>query len=118
MLGAPLDTVSLVHHAEAVAQVPDKRRVTYRYPVLEGGQRVWRSFSDIDTSDGALPYERVIGEEDYIEHVARSALAVGSGRSGPVGEATAHLFDARALVGHAVGWIERNFPSGMAKALE
>src|SRR5215204_1022938 len=56
MLGAPLDTVTLVHHAEAVASVPDKQRVRYRYPIFEGGERVWRSFSDIDTSEGALPY--------------------------------------------------------------
>ena len=114
VLGAPLDTVTLVHHAEAVARVPEKRRVSYGMPVTVGdpGERVWRTFSDIDTSEGALPYERVIGEEDYVEHLARSALAAGTGRSGPVGEATAYLFDARGLVEHAVGWIERNFPHG------
>ncbi len=112
VLGAPLETVTLVHHAEAVAQVPDKRRVSYDSPVLVGGERLWRTFSDIDTSEGSLPYERVLGGEDYIEHIARSALAAGKGRSGPVGEATAYLFDARGLVEHAVGWIERNFPSG------
>jgi aminoglycoside 3-N-acetyltransferase len=114
MLGAPLDTVTLVHHAEAVAKVPGKRRVNYGSPVIVGnpGERVWRTFSDIDTSEGALPYERVLGEEDYIEHITRSALSAGAGRSGRVGEATAYLFDARGLVEHAVGWIERNFASG------
>jgi aminoglycoside 3-N-acetyltransferase len=114
MLGAPLDTVTLVHHAEAIADVPGKRRVSYGMPVMVGnpGERLWRTFSDIDTGEGALPYERVLGEEDYIEHIARSALAAGAGRSGPLGEATAHLFDARGLVEHAVGWIERNFPTG------
>jgi aminoglycoside 3-N-acetyltransferase len=112
MLGAPLETVTLVHHAEAIADVPNKRRVVYRYPVLEGGKRVWRTFSDIDTSDGALPYERLIGEEDYVVYLAGSALAAGCGKSGPVGEATAYLFDAPELVEHAVGWIEQNFPSG------
>ena len=112
VLGAPLDTVTLVHHAEAVAKVPGKRRVSYGSPVIVGGERLWRTFTDIDTSEGALPYERVLGEEDYIEHIARAALGAGAGRSGPVGEATAHLFDARALVEHAVGWIERNFASG------
>lgn len=115
MLGAPLETVTLVHHAEAVAEVPGKRRVSYRMPVIAGnpGERLWRTFSDIDTSEGALPYERVIGKEDYVEHIARSALAAEAspGRSGPVGEGTAHLFDARGLVEHAVGWIERNFAS-------
>jgi aminoglycoside 3-N-acetyltransferase len=112
VLGAPLDTVTLVHHAEAVAEVPDKRRVSYGSPVIVGGERLWRTFSDIDTSEGALPYERVLGEEPYVEHIARSALAAGKGRRGPVGEATAYLFDARELVEHAVDWIERNFPSG------
>ena len=113
VLGAPLNTVTLVHHAEAVAEVPGKRRVTYGSPVMVGdpGERLWRTFSDIDTSRGALPYERILGEEDYVEHIARSALAAGAGRSGPVGEATAYLFDARGLVEHAVSWIERNFAS-------
>ena len=111
VLGAPLDTVTLVHHAEAVAEVPGKRRVSYGLPVLLGGERLWRTFYDIDTSKGALPYERVLGEEPYIEHIALAALAAGAGRSGPVGEATAQLFDARGLVEHAIGWIERNFAS-------
>lgn len=113
VLGAPLDTVTLVHHAEAIAQVPGKRQVSYGMPVIEknSGERLWRTFSDIDTSEGALPYERVLGAEDYVEHIARSALASGAGTSGAVGEATAYLFEARDLVEHAVGWIERNFSS-------
>jgi aminoglycoside 3-N-acetyltransferase len=112
VLGAPLDTVTIVHHAEAIAEVPDKRRVSYGSPVIVSGDRVWRTFSDINTSEGALPYERILGEEPYIEHIARSALAAGKGRRGSVGVATAYLFDARELVEHVVGWIERNFPSG------
>ena len=112
VLGAPLDTMTLVHHAQVVAEVPGKRRVSYGSPVTVGGERLWRSFLDINTSEGALPYERVLGEEDYIEHITRSALAAGKGRSRPVGEGTAYLFDARGLVEHAVGWVERNFASG------
>ncbi len=117
VLGAPLETVTLVHHAEAIAEVSGKRHVSYGSPVIEGGERIWRTFSDIDTADGAFPYERILGDEDYIEYVARSALAAGRGRSGPVGEGTAHLFDARGLVEHAVGWMERNFASGDLKNL-
>jgi aminoglycoside 3-N-acetyltransferase len=58
MLGAPLGTATLVHHAEAVAEVPGKCRVSYGMPVtLEGnpGGRVWRTFSDIDTGEGPCP---------------------------------------------------------------
>lgn len=111
VLGAPLDTVTLVHHAEAIAKVPSKRRVSYDMPVNVDGKRVWRTFSDINTSQGTLPYENILGEKDYIEHIAHSALAAGAGRSGQVGRATAYLFDARRLVEHAVGWIEQNFAS-------
>ena len=114
VLGAPLDTVTLVHHAEAVAGIPGKRRVSYGMPVMAGnsGERVWRTFSDIDTAEGALPYEGIIGEEDYVGYLARSALEAGAGKSGPAGGATAHLLGAQPLVEHAVAWIERNFASG------
>jgi len=114
LLGAPLDTVTLVHHAEAVAEVPGKRRVSYGSPVIVRNpvERLWRTFSDIDTAEGALPYERVLGGEDYVGHIARSALAAGAGRRGPVGEGMSYLFDARGLVEHAVGWIEQTFVSG------
>lgn len=109
VLDAPLDTVTLVHHAEAVAEVPGKRRVSYEAPVLVNGERVWRTFHDIDTTTGALPYERVIGERDYVEYLSGAALEAGAGRSGRVGEAAAYLFDARGLAESSVGWIERNF---------
>ena len=116
MLGAPLETVTLVHHAESIAEVPHKRRVSYGMPVLVDGERVWRTFSDIDTGEGALPYDRLLGGEDYIEHIALTALAAGVGKGGPVGEATAYLFDAQQLLKHAVDWIERNFsPEGPQK---
>jgi aminoglycoside 3-N-acetyltransferase len=117
MLGAPLDTVTLVHHAEAIAEVPGKRRVSYRMPVLVDGRRVWRAFSDIDTGDGALPYGRVLGGEDYIEHIVGLTLVAGVGNDGPAKEATAYLFDAHRLLEHADGWIERTFPSGGAASL-
>lgn len=116
MLGAPLETVTLVHHAEAVAKAPGKRRVSYGMPVMADGERVWRTFSDINTSDGALPYEYVLGEQDYVEHISRSALSAGAGRDGTVGGAPAYLFDAQGLVEHAVGWIQRNFASGGSSA--
>jgi aminoglycoside 3-N-acetyltransferase len=83
--------------------------VSYRCPVLEGGERVWRTFSDIDTSEGALSYGRVIGDEDYVGYIARSALAAGAGGSGLVGKGTAYLFEARGLVEHAVRWIEQAY---------
>src|SRR5687768_6881337 len=57
MLGAPLDTLSILHHAEAIARVPGKRRVTFTIPVAEpDGRVVERTYTDIDTSKGAFDY--------------------------------------------------------------
>jgi hypothetical protein len=50
-----------------------------------------------------------MGEEDYIGYIARSALAVGAGKSGSVGEAPAYLFGVQKLVEHAVRWIEQTY---------
>jgi aminoglycoside 3-N-acetyltransferase len=111
LLGAPLDTVTLVHHAEAVARVDGKRRIAWRCPVLVGGRREWRTLHDIDTSTGALPYERLTDGVDYVEYFARIALERGAGRSGRVGAGTGHVFDARRLTECAVEMIESAFAS-------
>jgi aminoglycoside 3-N-acetyltransferase len=110
MLGAPLDTVTLLHHAEAIARVPERRRVTYRVRVAGDGRVEDRAFTDIDTSGGAYPYETLgLGEEDPFAVIAREALAAGAGMRGPVGEAECHLFDAAALVAFATAWLEERF---------
>ena len=117
MLGAPLDTLTLLHHAEATARVPNKRRVVYRMPLLEEGRAVWREFRDIDTSEGAFPCEAVaatpgVGSpEEAFAATARQALAAGIGGGGRVGAAESFLFPARELHRFAEGWMEARFGS-------
>ncbi len=122
MLGAPLSTVTLLHHAEATARVAKKRWVVYRMPLLINGQTIWREFHDIDTANGAFPYEFVAGEvaatpgigseRDPFEAIARQALAVGIGAEGRVGAAPSVLFPARALHRFAEAWLEARFGEG------
>ncbi|MFI6638062.1 aminoglycoside 3-N-acetyltransferase [Streptomyces sp. NPDC050504] len=108
MLGAPLDTLTLLHHAEALAQAPGKRFVDYEQPVSENGQRVWRRFHDIDSSDGAFDYSSVVADgHDPFEVIARGMLAAGIGRGGTVGAAESHLFEAADVVEFGVAWLER-----------
>ena len=114
MLGAPLETITLLHHAEAIADVPNKRLVTFRMPVAEHGRVEDRTFTDIDTSAGAFPYEELALEEDEFAVIARAALAAGIGVHGRVGEADSQLFDAAELTAFAVSWIESRF--GRARA--
>jgi aminoglycoside 3-N-acetyltransferase len=106
MLGAPLETVTLLHHAEAIASAPGKRTVTYEIALADVATR---SYTDIETSGGAYPYESLGLDDDEFAVIARDALAAGVGVRGAVGEATCHVFPARALTEFAVGWIDERF---------
>jgi aminoglycoside 3-N-acetyltransferase len=101
MLGAPLETVTLLHHAEAIATAPGKQTITYE---IAG-----RSYTDIETSGGAYDYASLGLEADEFEVIAREALGAGVGVRGQVGAAECHLFPARELVAFGVEWIERRF---------
>src|SRR4051812_43000112 len=92
MLGAPLETVTLLHHAEAIARVAGKRRITFRVPVAEDGGVVEREYTDIETSQGAFPYETLGLRADAFEVIAREALDAGIGARGSVGAAPSHRF--------------------------
>ncbi|MFJ9062173.1 aminoglycoside 3-N-acetyltransferase [Streptomyces sp. NPDC102409] len=113
MLGAPLETLTLLHHAEALADAPGKRFVEYEQPVLEGGRRVWRRFRDIDSSEGAFDYSSVTpAGQDPFETIVRDMLAAGIGRRGRVGAAESHLFEAREVLDFGLTWIREKLGGG------
>jgi aminoglycoside 3-N-acetyltransferase len=105
LLGTPFDSVTLLHHAECLADVPDKRVVRYRMPVLVGGQRRWVDVEEFDTCDGIRDW----GGGDYFVAIVREYLAAGHGRTGLVGAARSYLFDAQDLTSFGVAWMEREF---------
>lgn len=101
MLGAPLDTITLLHHAEFRAKLRQKNIVHYRCPILRDGQTVWVDVEDYDTGD---PHD------DYsFEEIGQAYVAAGNGRQGKVGGAHAYLLDAAHLVEFAVAWLEERF---------
>lgn len=109
LLGAPLDTLTLLHHAEYLTTAEPKRWNEYGMPVTVDGQRCWRTIRELDSSTGALPYERLGLEQDPFAVIAGEALANGLGRRGTVGVAESHLFPAADLLHFAVDWLDRAF---------
>jgi aminoglycoside 3-N-acetyltransferase len=102
MLGAPLDRMTLLHHAEHLAQFTPKRIRRYETPMLIDGQVVWKSFEEFDTSnspDGLA--------DDYFATIVEDFLATGKGRRGTVGAAPSVLAEAKEIIPFAVSWIER-----------
>jgi len=112
MLGAPLNALTLIHHAERIAQAEPKRWVTYQMPINANGATIWHRFQAIDTSRGAYDYATHIGDADYIETIARSALDHAIGQQATIFGARCHLFPAKPLVEHATNWIDQRFNPG------
>ncbi len=103
VLGSPLGNVTLLHHAEHLADVPGKRVDRYRMPILRGGRRVWMDFEEYDTTRGIADWP-----EDYFEVIVREYMAAGKGRSGKVGDADTYLFDAAGLRDSGARWMEEH----------
>jgi aminoglycoside 3-N-acetyltransferase len=108
LLGAPLDTVTLIHHAENLANLPNKRVVRYRFPVLKEGETVWEWFEEFDTSNGIVDYGEE-EDEDYFETITKAYIAHQGIPTGKVGDATSYLLEANTLVPFAVAWMEDKF---------
>ncbi|MCE2469522.1 MAG: aminoglycoside 3-N-acetyltransferase [Dehalococcoidia bacterium] len=110
LLGAPLNTITMLHHAESIAPLPGKITLAYEMPILVDGELVWREYRDIDSVNGAFDYARIVPEGvDAFDVIAGAALEAGVGRMGMVGGARSHLFEAQALVEFAVAWLTERF---------
>lgn len=106
LIGCLWDKMTLLHHAEHVADFSPKRIRRYEAPILVDGKTVWHQFEEFDTShspDG-LP-------EDYFITIVEEFLATGQGRRGSIGAASALLVKAKPMVGFAVDWLESRFRS-------
>lgn len=96
LLGVDHDVNTSLHLAEHRAEYPDKETVSYRVPVLEGGQRRLREIDELETDTGDFQEVGSAFEEDH------------EVRIGSVGAATGRLLDQPALVDFAVEWFGRN----------
>ena len=101
LIGAPLDTMTLLHHAEHVADFPNKRLRRYEAPILMDGKTVWRQFEEFDTGDPphGLP-------DDYFASIVEAFLATGQGQRGMIGAAPSVLVDAAPMVAFGIAWLE------------
>lgn len=99
LLGCDHDTVTFLHHAEHVADIPDRRVVTFRVPVDENGTRIWREMKEVDTSGaGAHPN----WPDRFFARIVDSYLEQTGNRGGLVGDASSFLLDARGLLAFAL----------------
>lgn len=102
MLGAPLDTMTLLHYAEHLANIPH-RHTRYEAPLLIDGKTSWRVFEEYDTSRAPEGLA-----DDYFAEIVDAFIATAQGRRGLVSSAPSVLVPAADIVAFAVEWIERH----------
>jgi aminoglycoside 3-N-acetyltransferase len=103
MLGAPLDTMTLLHHAEHLARLPGKRIIRTEVPFATPDGVRWRIIEEFDTSKPCVPTL----PDDFIELIVGDYLATGAGRQGKIGQAPSVLVEAAEITPFAVAWLER-----------
>lgn len=95
LLGCDHDTVTFLHYAEHILDVPGKRVARYKVPVEQDGVRVWRDMEEFDTSDaGAHPN----WPDRFFARLVDRYLARTGNAGGRVGSASSFLLDARGLL--------------------
>ncbi|HEX5048124.1 MAG TPA: AAC(3) family N-acetyltransferase [Gammaproteobacteria bacterium] len=104
LLGSDHDSVTFLHYAEHVVDVPGKRVARFKVPLLENGARVWRDVEEIDTSDNGA---HANWPENLFAQLVDGHLAATGNRGELVGDARAHLFSARGLLEHALPVMRR-----------
>jgi aminoglycoside 3-N-acetyltransferase len=98
LLGSDHDNVTFLHHAEHIVDIPDKRVVRMKVPVIENGERVWRDTEEVDTSAGA--HAAFTGR--FFAGIVDEFIGVSGIQPGKVGDSDAWLLPAKPLLDHAL----------------
>lgn len=102
MIGAPLDTITMLHYAEHLANIPGKRVVRYRRRMPAPDGPTWVEFEEYDTAEpvhDALP-------SNCFELIALDYVSQRGTPQGLVGNAESFLFETQTLIPFAVHWLE------------
>lgn len=95
LIGCDHDSVTFLHYAEHILDVPDLRIAHFEVPVLENGARVWKEMQEVDTGgSGAHPN----WPDRFFAQIVNAYLSKTLNRGGRVGQAHCFLFDAKGLL--------------------
>ena len=103
-LGPDPDTVTALHYAEYLADLPDKRRTQWDFLIRTGDGPQHVATHCLDDSAGIVEWEG----EDYFALILKAYLALGRHREGRVGNAASELIDAADIVRFGSEWMERH----------
>jgi aminoglycoside 3-N-acetyltransferase len=109
LLGADHYTVTFLHYAEHIVDIPGKRVARFTVPVRENGVRVWRDMEEFNTAGDGV---HANWPDRFFAELTDGYLAQTSSQGGEVGNAECYLVSARGLLDFALP-IMINVASGL-----
>lgn len=97
LLGSDLDQVTILHYAEHIAPIQNKRIARFKVPLLQNGSREWVDVEEYDTSIGIRRWP-----EQFFATILDSYLKEHHVYPEKVGKADSYLIDVKSLVDLAV----------------
>ncbi len=97
LIGSDHDNVTLLHHAEVMAPIPNKRMLKIKVPVLHYGKFEWFEIEDFDSSKGVRDWP-----ENFFAEIVRQFIDSSKITPGKVGQAETFVLDAKKLVDFAI----------------
>lgn len=104
LLGSNLAHVTLYHYSESICNLPNKKVIKWKCPVIKENKKTWIEIEEFDTSNGIVNFN-----EDYFPLITKDYIKINSVASSNVGNALSYLFNANDLNGFAVKWLENKF---------
>lgn len=104
-LGADMDTTTVLHWAEYLVDLPQKRRVRRYRRIAADPEPVIRYVDCLDDNEGIVDWPF----EDYFSLILKDYLATGRASCGLVGNARSELVEAEDLVQFGVAWMNARF---------
>jgi aminoglycoside 3-N-acetyltransferase len=96
LIGSDLDAVTLLHYAEAIAPISEKKIVRIRVPLLRSSEKQWLDVEEYNSSTGICDWP----DRFFAEIVERYLKLHGA--TSRIGQATTYVLDAKELVEFAV----------------
>ncbi len=97
LIGSSADDATVLHYAEHIAPIPDKKVVHIESPLSRDGRRTWVDIEEYDTSIGVVDWP-----DGFFADIVGRFLGTEHAQTGRIGDAASHLLDAANLVAFAV----------------
>jgi len=97
LIGSDLDQVTMLHYAEHIAPIKEKRMKHFKVPLMKDGQYIWHDVEEFDTSIGIRQWP-----DRFFATIVEKYLHENQIKSFKVGNAESFLLDAKSLVDFAV----------------